>query len=281
VLDAMLVRPARSTVEAAVLICHGIGETVESWRPVQDLLAAQNIASLVFDYSGYGRSTGRIDADQCESDVISAFGYLRQQMPATAISVLGFSLGSGIAAAVIQRITPNRLILCAAFTSIREAARGIGLPRIFTFLLPPIWNTEVALGSCTVPVLIVHSEKDRLFPPRMSSDLARACQSPCELIIVPGLLHNAAWHLPKPSYWSAIVFYLRQASRPLSEHSRKDGYNSVGQAQLHTQGYIARILWIAQNRDGHLAYRVVPATPTTAVMKRSMAVPAGTAARVR
>ena len=61
VLDAVWVRPA-GPVRAVVLVCHGICETVEHWVPVQRLLAAHGAASLVFDYSGYGRSPGRIEA---------------------------------------------------------------------------------------------------------------------------------------------------------------------------------------------------------------------------
>jgi hypothetical protein len=58
VLDAVLVKPESSIAQASVLICHGIGETVENWLGVQQLLAASGVASLVFDYSGYGRSSG-------------------------------------------------------------------------------------------------------------------------------------------------------------------------------------------------------------------------------
>ncbi len=42
----------------AVLICHGIGELVEYWAKVQELLKAMGVSSLVFNYSGYGKSSG-------------------------------------------------------------------------------------------------------------------------------------------------------------------------------------------------------------------------------
>ncbi|MGC2298027.1 MAG: alpha/beta fold hydrolase, partial [Acidobacteriaceae bacterium] len=113
VLDAVWVRPTAAPVRAVVLVCHGIGETVEHWVPVQELLAADGAASLVFDYSGYGRSSGRIEAAQCECDAIAAFEYLEGLAPGASIAVLGFSLGSGIAAAVMRRVRANRLVLCA------------------------------------------------------------------------------------------------------------------------------------------------------------------------
>jgi hypothetical protein len=67
-LDAVLMKP-RGETRVAVLICHGIGETVQHWFRVQQLLAANGVASLVFDYSGYGQSSGRFGAAQSRRDL--------------------------------------------------------------------------------------------------------------------------------------------------------------------------------------------------------------------
>ncbi|MEI9969805.1 MAG: alpha/beta fold hydrolase [Terracidiphilus sp.] len=162
-LDAAYVRPAAARPRAVVLICHGIAETVDRWLPVQQLLASNGVASLVFDYSGFGKSTGHIDWRQCEIDAISAFRALQQLEPAQPIALLGFSLGSGIAAAVVNQVDADRLILCAAFTSFRDGARAGGLPALLNSWAPPIWSAEHSLRGCRVPVLVVHGEKDRLF----------------------------------------------------------------------------------------------------------------------
>src|SRR5579863_3285496 len=58
--DAVSVLPAAAPVKAALLICHGIGETVDHWLAAQNLLAEHGVGSLVFDYSGYGKSTGAV-----------------------------------------------------------------------------------------------------------------------------------------------------------------------------------------------------------------------------
>ncbi len=80
-LDAAFVVPANEPARAALLICHGIAETVDTWLPVQQLLAAHGVASLLFDYSGFGKSTGHPDWSQFEQDTVAAFHCLQELEP--------------------------------------------------------------------------------------------------------------------------------------------------------------------------------------------------------
>lgn len=212
-LDAVWVRPATGPARAVVLVCHGIGETVEHWLGVQELLAANGAASLVFDYSGYGRSTGRIEAAQCELDSIAAFEYLEGLAAPTKsgseIAVLGFSLGSGIAAAVMGRVRASRLVLCAGFTSFRAAAHSLGVPRGLGHLIPPLWHVEESLRDCRLPVLVVHGAKDRLFPVKMAAEVAQCCRG--ETMIVPDLGHAEPYYRPRLEYWGPIVEWVENS----------------------------------------------------------------------
>jgi uncharacterized protein len=204
-LDAVFVAPSGTPALAALLICHGIGETVEHWIAVQTLLAEHGVASLVFDYSGYGKSLGPIDWRRCEENALAAFRFLQTLAPDLPISLLGFSMGSGIAAAIAARVPAHRLILCSAFTSYRDAARVLGVPRPLASALPPIWDGEASLRLCSLPVLVVHCERDRAFPVRMASRLAEWSDGRSELIIVPNHAHNEPFHRPRMDYWSHIV----------------------------------------------------------------------------
>jgi hypothetical protein len=166
--------------------------------------------------SGYGRSTGRIDPTQCEEDAIAAFEYLQRLMPSSSVSVLGFSLGSGVAAAMITRVAAHRLVLCAAFTSFRAAAHSWGVPRRFVAVLPHIWRAEEALRDYSAPVLIVHGEQDRLFPVQMAADLAACCAAGSVLLVVPELSHDQPFYKPHISYWGPILSHLAPQEEDLS-----------------------------------------------------------------
>ena len=70
---------------------------------------------------------------QCEQDGISAFQLLKRLAPSGPVTLLGFSLGTGVVPAIVDRVDANRLVLCAGFSSFRAAARAAGIP---AFLFP-------------------------------------------------------------------------------------------------------------------------------------------------
>ena len=208
ILDALYVEPVVSAPRSALLVCHGIGEIVPQWFPIQRIFAERGIASLVFDYSGYGRSTGHIDWRQCEQDALSAFQLLERLALSVPITLLGFSLGTGIAPAILNRVTADRLILCAGYTSFRNAAHAAWIPTFMTPLVPPIWSAREALCNCTLPILIVQGDRDRLFQMQMAHDLLACTSSRADLLILPARSHNAPFYHPEREYWNPIIDWI-------------------------------------------------------------------------
>ena len=211
-LDAVYVEPASSQARSAILLCHGIGEIVTQWFPIQRILAESGIASLVFDYSGYGRSTGRPHWLQCEQDAVCAFQVLQRLAPGVPTSLLGFSLGTGVAPAILDRVAPDRLVLCAGFTSFRDAARAAWIPGFLSPFVPPIWSARDALCKSPVPVLVVQGDHDRLFHTKMANGLAACCGGRADLLVLPARSHNYPVYHPQMEYWGPIVNWLLHAT---------------------------------------------------------------------
>jgi alpha-beta hydrolase superfamily lysophospholipase len=195
----------------AILICHGIGELVEYWGQVQRVLREMGVSSLVFNYSGYGTSSGKISARNCEDDVIAANEALVERGHRSVV-LLGFSLGSGVGCAAASRIDVDGLVLCEGFSTLREGARAIGFPYWSTLVVPDAWETVARLCYLNVPVLVVHSDADDLFPLSMARRVADACGSQGKLIVIHGLSHNEPIFAPTATYWKPIVDWVKQRS---------------------------------------------------------------------
>lgn len=192
-----------------LLLCHGIGETVEHWSAAQALLRDHGIGSLVFNYSGYARSTGRLCAQHCDEDFLAAYAELRRlvgdELP---VFVLGFSLGTGIAGKGISSLQPEPagLFLCEAFPSFQEAVEASGLPHlVVNWLVPPLWQTAYAIQSVDMPICVIHSDGDQLFPVSMAEQIVAASNGAAELVVVQGLAHNEPFLKAVQRYWHPII----------------------------------------------------------------------------
>lgn len=195
----------------AVLICHGIGELVEYWGTVQELLRGMGVSSLAFNYSGYGSSSGGVSVAHCEEDARSAYRELVERGHQS-IVLLGFSLGTGVGCAVAPSIEADGLVLCEGFSSLREAGLAMGFSRWMTRVVPNVWDTVHKVCELEIPVLVVHSDEDDLFPLSMAERVAEACGTRGELIVMSGLKHNAPIFAPTEEYWRPIGDWVKQRS---------------------------------------------------------------------
>lgn len=214
-IDARLLLP-RGAAMASVLILHGIGERLEYWQAAQHLLAELQIASLIFDYSGYGRSNGAATPKNLREDTIAAYRELQRLVPNLPPPfLLGLSLGTGVAADAAPHLDPppSGLVLCEAFTSLRDAAGAVldSLPLLSLFsrwlklLMPDLYRTASSIGRLAMPVLILHSEDDELFPATMAKQIHEASGAQARLTIVSGFAHNDAYARPSLAYWRPIL----------------------------------------------------------------------------
>ena len=214
-LEAWIVFGADSLkANAALFICHGTGETLSDWVGVQRLLRDHGITSMVFDYSGFGNSTGTPTAEGLEADALAAWNTFNSLLPADQRrAALGFSLGSGVllGAHPRMRAAPDAVILASAFSTARKAAlRRRFVPGLLAYLAPDsVWNNIAAVRHVREPLLIVHSDADRAFPVSMAKELAAASGNPASLLIQHGFAHNALYAHASEGQWQPLIAFIR------------------------------------------------------------------------
>ncbi|OJF81406.1 alpha/beta hydrolase [Nocardia seriolae] len=174
-----------------MLFAHGNGGNIGDRSPMLAMLAAAGFDVLVFDYRGYGRSTGQTSEQGTYRDVRAARDALLAQ-PGVApnrVVYLGKSLGGGVMLELANALPPAALLLMSTFTGLRDAAAAVYpfLPKIF---VPNAYPSMRRIGRLKCPVLIMHGDADELLPVRMGRELFAAAPEPKELMIYPGGMHN-------------------------------------------------------------------------------------------
>lgn len=209
-LDAVLVEA--DVPDAPVLVvAHGSAESVSHWADVQALWRAMGMASFVFDYSGFGASTGPARLAHCGDDVLAAWREARRQFgPGRRYVAVGYSLGSGIWMEALPTLlpAPEGVALVAAYSSARVgAATFLDLPRWTSLALPDLWNNERLVREARVPILVLHSRDDELFPVAMAEAVAAAGAPRTRLATVTGYAHADGHVRPTAEYWGPLAAF--------------------------------------------------------------------------
>jgi alpha-beta hydrolase superfamily lysophospholipase len=187
--------PAGAPDAPAMAIFHGDEEEISRWAAVQVRLHSAGVASFVFDYSGYGASTGKPSVARLRQDALVAYErYVALTPNASRRLALGFSLGSAVLIDVADQLQPppDGIVIAAGFASAREMAVATGLiPGWAAWVLPDLWNNEKRLPGISLPLLIVHSRSDEVIPFEHALRLCRAAQGPGRMVPLEGIAHDA------------------------------------------------------------------------------------------
>ncbi len=201
-------------VEAAtlghVLLCHGNAGNIGDRVVHAALLTAVGFDVLLFDYRGYGRSSGKPSEEGTYRDARAARAALLAQPGTDAARVLylGESLGGAVALALAVESPPAGLVLQSTFTGVRDAAR-VHYPFIPAGLIPDAYPSLRLIRELRAPLLVLHGERDDIVPLTHGRALFDAAPEPKRIEVFPKVGHNDLVPLAGKAYAEAIASWAR------------------------------------------------------------------------
>ena len=176
----------------SALYLHGNRGNLTTAAPVIPYLLESGLNVLMFDYRGFGKSSGRPSLSGIIRDGLDAARLHETLRPAGLPSILyGFSMGAAVGAQVLRRHSFDGLIFQSTFTTLSDIAR-VAYPRLPLHLLSgSFFDTSDVVARLSLPVLFLHGSHDEVCPSWMGQALHDLCPSPIRHItIVEGGLHN-------------------------------------------------------------------------------------------
>lgn len=208
----------------AVLFCHGNASNIATASHLETLriLHSLGLSVLIFDYRGFGQSSGSPTEEGTYRDARAAWNHLvaDRGFAAGEIIIWGRSLGGGIASYLAgQKKECRALVLESTFSSIPAMAR-----RLF-----PFWPLKAGIRhrypvvehvrGVACPVLVMHSRQDETVPYGLGRKVYAAAPEPKRFVELRG---NHAWGflLSKPKYAAAVEeFLLKRRSSEVEPES--------------------------------------------------------------
>lgn len=199
----------RPGAHRAVLFLHGNAGNVSHRRESIEIFHQLGLAVFIFDYRGYGQSSGTPSETGLYRDARAAWRQLTRDRGYAAADILifGRSLGGAVAARLAAEVTPAGLILESTFSSARDFAH-----RVFPLLSRLVFlrydfNAAQALGRVRAPLLVMHSRDDEIIPFELGRGLYAAASEPKHFVELHGD-HNTGFIVSRPAYDQTLADFL-------------------------------------------------------------------------
>lgn len=196
--------PAAGKRRATVLFLHGNGENISSHIAGVHWLSGQGFEVILFDYRGYGRSTGKPEIDGVMRDTVNMISYAVEHACSepNRLVVMGHSLGGSLAIHATayhpHKESISALLAISTFSDYRRITRDALSTHWFTRLLK--WPLSYTISGRysparsipdigPVPVYIMHSDDDEIVPPYHANVLFAAARQPKRRLTLQGT-HN-------------------------------------------------------------------------------------------
>lgn len=207
-----------------VLFCMGNTGNISGMLLYARLLADGGINVMLFDYQGFGGSTGMATAMSLLSDSLSAFDYLTttRGIAAKDIGVFGVSLGSPLAIAVAAErdagavavediLLPTSQIDAMKHLVPDTLANRMAIAGLQTVVLPGI-EPMINIPKLKCPLFLMHGERDWLLPPTGTVKAAKIATVPTRVWIMEGAGHAPeTLEVNELEYASQIPRFFREA----------------------------------------------------------------------
>ena len=156
-----------------------------------------DVEIVVFHYRGYAPSEGEPGEAALVADALAIYDFVVARPRKVPVIVAGFSIGSGVAAALACARPVDGLVLFTPFDSILAIARSRFPLFAAGFLLRHPFRSDLRLAELDVPTAVVLASDDRIVPARHSRALVRLLRRPVLVETVPASTHGGMYRMPE------------------------------------------------------------------------------------
>jgi fermentation-respiration switch protein FrsA (DUF1100 family) len=198
---------------SVILFFHGNAGNISHRLENVRLLTERNLQVFIFDYRGYGKSSGKPSEKGIYVDGLAAYDYLveKEHISPGNVVLFGRSLGGAVAIETALNRDTRSIIVESAFASIKEMAKTMFPFNLFSFMLPSHYDNLNKISDINVPKLIIHGEEDEIVPFSMSKRLFEASRQPKFFYTVKGAGHNDTFIAGGDEYFENFVSFVNES----------------------------------------------------------------------
>ncbi|MCH8474868.1 MAG: alpha/beta hydrolase [Opitutales bacterium] len=208
--------PPPSREDPVFLFCHGNTGNLTWYQQTIEQIRRLDAGILVFDYRGYGNSSGQPSEEGLSQDAAAAWHWLTGpgHIDPQRILLYGRSLGAAVVAQLSAREGSSAagVIMESGFSHL-DAMREHLYPFFPASLAHFTLDSRPWLAKRHCPLLLAHSSQETYIPFSQAEELYARAREPKALYQLRGN-HARGWEESWPEYRQVLHDFARQNTRP-------------------------------------------------------------------
>ena len=199
--------------DAQILIfCHGNAGNISHRLPNIRLLASRSISTFIFDYRGFGKSTGEITEEGMYLDALGAYRFLTEDrgIEPSRLVPFGRSMGGPVAVDLATRVEVPCLVVESTFTRLSDLVQSVYPDMGLESELTMVFDAENKIGGVGCPTLFIHGDSDEIVAYRLGRALFERAKEPKQFYTIPGALHNDTFDVGGEEYFRVLAGFVTQ-----------------------------------------------------------------------
>lgn len=210
--------PAQNA-RGVVLLSHGNAGNMGDRGPIAKIFHDLGLSVCMYDYGGYGESSGTSSETRCYEDARAVWQYLTREksIDAKRIILYGHSLGCGPTIQLASEVQPGAVVVESGFRSVAAMAQRQYPVYPVAVLVRHRFDNESKIASVHAPIMVIHSREDEMIPFAHGEALFKKANDPKTFLEIRGG-HNSGTlesiALYRPAWQKFLDQYLPAQAQP-------------------------------------------------------------------
>ncbi|MBX2943098.1 MAG: alpha/beta hydrolase [Cyclobacteriaceae bacterium] len=181
---------APAVSKGLIFYLHGNAGDLSRWGEYAIDFTQLGYDVVMFDYHGYGKSTGNPNHDNLESDASLVFNWINSNFKFSKIIIYGRSLGSALATELAAKTSPDLLILETPFAEFGDVVYWPLRPLLNWLPQDEDFSNAAFLSKVKCRKVIFHGTNDWVVPLSSAQKLIPMLDDPRDFILIEGGGHK-------------------------------------------------------------------------------------------
>lgn len=183
------------SAEYVVVLSHGNAGNISNRIDIAKFLQEAGFSVLIYDYRGYGQSSGQPNEEGLYLDIEAVVSYLKSEKGFTEQSMImyGRSMGGAVASYAATKFNVAGLVIDSTFKNLKSMVSEL-YPFVPVILAKYEFPNELYLRNISgIPVMVMHSPGDTLIDISHGKYLYQIIAEPKKFVELRGG-HNDSFH---------------------------------------------------------------------------------------